>query len=1048
LCSAYGLTLASRVVKVGISDAAATTNPMTNATVVINWVDRFGNGYGYVANAVSTAAVAPTFTTPPTVPASVIGVSQLVRGQDDLVIVQFEKPAATWVGANKQLMFAWKESDANFQPDKAPEAGKVFLSGKHTESLKVQNFDFSVASPTCDVPGPPAEPVVPVDPCGGKPLLANGVAVTLGDTTVQLNAIVDCAAKEVEFTVSGETDGWLAFAFNENAQMAGSDTYQVYLEADGTAKVRNGNAVGRTVTENNIIAASGYRQERLLSVTFKRKFDTGNAGDKVLDFGKKFFINVSRKDVAGALPTAKHDETASSNVAVDLLRDGGLIPGGPCNEVASFDNQIQGLQIGADRYELSVRVDCVRAEATFTIRGKSKGWLAFAFNSVAGMPGQDSYQVTVDGAGKVLVRNGFAPGSKSVSEDALITGGVGERTGDIIRVVFKRPLFTGSPRDVPLIYGRRYFVNVARSDAANAPFTQKHGEKTPGATAIEILRSNQVVQNPCKAGVKLENSVVVPLDTTEVTVAYVIDCDAEKIRFTVTGETTGWLSLGFTEFPNKMSGADTYQMRATATGAIEVRNGRAVGRAVVEDALLGAANAVSGSVVGNVMTATFERAFDTSNPGKDVVFAFGVPLTINVARRNIDNDWTKKHDFRNWSPEPIELFVAGAAAAPTTGPAPVAGDPCVTPTSKFENTAEVALAGSPVKIVAKGNCATKEIEFTVTGTSKGWLAFGFNKADSMDQTDTYQVSVVDGTAKVRNGFANGYTIKEDAVISATGSRTGDTLTVTFKRPFASANGANDVSFAVGAPFFINVVKRDTDADMTKKHTVTASSPAAVDLFKASGGGAGTTQAPVTMAASGDGVKDGPCAKADEFEGKFEVDLDGGDVSVEYEVDCEDATVTFAVKASVEKPEEAWLAIGFVDKAQSMANTDTYQLRVVDGKAEVRNGFAKGKSVVEDEVFAADEGSAADGKLSVKFTRPLKSTRATDVDLSAGKAWFVNVALCTADNDWESKHTARAWTSSAVDMWGAGAVSPDAASRAGVAAAAVAAAATLLLLPQL
>ena len=1018
---------------------------MTNATIVINWVDRFGNGYGYVANAVSTAAVAPTFTTPPTVPASVIGVSQLVRGQDDLVIVQFEKPAATWVGANKQLMFAWKESDANFQPDKAPEAGKVFLSGKHTESLKVQNFDFSVASPTCDVPvppAPPAMPMMPVDPCGGKPLLANGVAVTLGDTTVQLNAIVDCAAKEVEFTVSGETAGWLAFAFNENPQMSGSDTYQVYLEADGTAKVRNGNALAnKTVTENNIIAASGYRVGRLLSVTFKRKFDTGNAGDKVLDFGKKFFINVARKDAAGALPTAKHDETASSSAAVDLLRDGGLIPGGQCNDVTSFENQIDGLQIGADRYELSVRVDCVRAEATFTIRGKSKGWLAFAFNSVAGMPGQDSYQVTIDSEGKVLVRNGFALG-KSVSEDALITGGVGERTGDIIRVVFKRPLFTGSPRDVPLIYGRRYFVNLARSDAANAPFTQKHGEKTPGATAIEILRSNQVVQNPCKAGGKLENSVVVPLDTTEVTVAYVIDCDAEKIRFTVTGETTGWLSLGFTEFPNKMSGADTYQMRATATGAIEVRNGRAVGRAVVEDAVLGAANAVSGSVVGNVMTATFERAFDTSNPGKDVVFAFGVPQTINVARRNLDNDWTKKHDFRNWSPEPIELFVAGTAAAPgTTGPAPVAGDPCATPTSKFENTAEVALAGSPVKIVVKGDCAAKEIEFTVTGTSKGWLAFGFNQADSMDQTDTYQVSVVDGTAKVRNGFANGYTIKEDAIISATGSRTGDTLTVTFKRPFASANGANDVSFAVGAPFFINVVKRDTDADMAKKHTATASSPAAVDLFKAS-------------PASG-GVKDGPCATADEFEDEFEVALDGDDVSVDYEVDCEDATITFKVKASVEKPEEAWLAIGFVDKAQAMANTDTYQLRVVDGKAEVRNGFAKGKNIVEDEVFEADEGSAADGKLSVTFTRPLKSTRATDVDLSAGKSWFVNVALRTTDNKWESKHTARAWTTAAVDMWGGAApvspdtgaapVSPDAASRAGVPATAVAAAATLLLL---
>jgi hypothetical protein len=35
-----------------------------------------------------------------------------------------------------------------------------------------------------------------------------------------INAIVDFMTKEVEFTVSGETDGWLAFAFNENAQVS------------------------------------------------------------------------------------------------------------------------------------------------------------------------------------------------------------------------------------------------------------------------------------------------------------------------------------------------------------------------------------------------------------------------------------------------------------------------------------------------------------------------------------------------------------------------------------------------------------------------------------------------------------------------------------------------------------------------------------------------------------------------------------------------------------------------------------------------------------
>jgi hypothetical protein len=208
---------------------------MTNATIVLAWVDRFGNGYGYVANSISNATQAPVFTDPPNLPKSVIGVSQVIKGQDDLVTMSFEKPVATWVGANKQLMFAWKESDS-IDPAKAPEPLKRFLGTKHTESLKVPNFDFSVPSTTCDVPG--AAPVVDGDPCVANPnaVFANGVSVPLADTNVVINVLFNCATKEAEFTVSGETGGWLAFGFNDAATMPNTDTYQVYLDSSSARR--------------------------------------------------------------------------------------------------------------------------------------------------------------------------------------------------------------------------------------------------------------------------------------------------------------------------------------------------------------------------------------------------------------------------------------------------------------------------------------------------------------------------------------------------------------------------------------------------------------------------------------------------------------------------------------------------------------------------------------------------------------------------------------------------------------------------------------------
>lgn len=1009
---------------IGISDAPAANNPMTNATIVLNWVDRFGNGYGYVANSVSTATVAPTFTDPPTVSKAVIGVSQVIKGQDDLVTVSFEKPVATWVGANKQLMFAWKESDS-FDPAKAPEALKRFEGTKHTESLKVPNFDFSVASTTCDAPGAPVTPV-DVDPCVATPTgtFANGVSVPLSDTNVVINALFDCAAKEVEFTVSGESAGWLAFGFNDAAQMPGTDTYQVFLDAAGKAQVRNGHvAAARNVLEDSVADAQGSRNGRLLQVTFKRKFDTGSVNDKPLGFGKKYFINVARNDAAGALPSAKHTEKASSAAAIELFRDNGPIPGGPCALVDTFEHQEQATLAGKP-VAVSMRVDCVRAEATFEVSGPSLGWLAFGLGTAAQMPGTDTYQVRINDLGKPEVRNGFAVGY-TVSEDNLIAGAVGERVGDQIRVSFKRKLYPGADRrDAVLFAGRPIFLHVSRNNNAGAAFTAKHSEKTPAAAPIDLFTEAFVDKSPCDTLDSFSNSVVVPLDTTEVTVAYTIDCKREKIRFTVTGESKGWLAVGFTVFPNKMSGADTYQIRSSGS-SVQVRNGRAVGRAVVEDNILAG---VTGSRVGDVLSATFERALDTGLAGNDVKFAFGLPYHINVARRTDDDDWTKKHNFRAWSDEAIELFTVGTPAGDTTLPtqttvatAPPGGDPCAVPNGKFSNTVSLSLASQPVTIAVKGDCATKTLEFTLSGTSKGWLAFGIApRAGDMNDADVYQVRIgAGGAAEVRNAFAEDYGLLEDELIAgATGSRDGDKLSVTFKRPFASTRGTRDTTLGFGKAFYFNVAKRDADGDFALKHNLKASSPKQIDLFFVAP--PPTTPGTGTPSGTGDGagaVTDGPCKDKASFSNKYTQPLSGGDVKVSYTVDCAAGTIEIGLSSKFKDAAAAWLGLGFADTEGKMPGSDTYQVRVQDGKAQVRFGKADGKDIEEEQVLDATGGVEDDGDLDVKFKRPLKPADTDkDADLSFGKKWYFNVARRETDNEWSSKHTSKTWSANKIDIW--------------------------------
>jgi hypothetical protein len=443
-----------------------------------------------------------------------------------------------------------------------------------------------------------------------------------------------------------------------------------------------------------------------------------------------------------------------------------------------------------------------------------------------------------------------------------------------------------------------------------------------------------------------------------------------------------------------------------------------------------------------VLSATFERPLDTGRPGNDVKFAFGSPYHINVAHRQEDDDWTKKHTFRAWSDEAIELFTAGAAEpgtlAPTTGDvaAPTAapgGDPCSVADGKFTNAVNLLLASDPVTLDVKGDCATKTLELTVTGKSTGWLAVGFApNAGEMNGADTYQVRINDqGKAEVRNGFTDEYDVLEDELIAgATGSRDGDKITVTFKRPFVSTRGERDATLGFGKKFFIHVAK-STNNDFATKHGPKVGGQKATDIFfiaapPGTGNGA---------------VTDGPCKSKSSFSNKYTQTVTGGDVKVSYTVRCEEGTIEFGLSSNFKDPAAAWLALGFADSEGKMPGSDTYQVRVSkDGKAQVRYGKAEGKTIDEEKVADASGGKEDDGDLDVKFVRPIKPASDKDVDLSFGKQYWFNVARRDSDNEWGNKHTSKAWSPKKIDLWTEGDLIDDVAAAATPAAAMVASAA--------
>jgi hypothetical protein len=133
-----------------------------------------------------------------------------------------------------------------------------------------------------------------------------------------------------------------------------------------------------------------------------------------------------------------------------------------------------------------------------------------------------------------------------------------------------------------------------------------------------------------------------------------------------------------------------------------------------------------------------------------------------------------------------------------------------------------------------------------------------------------------------------------------------------------------------------------------------------------------------------------------------VTLAGSAVTVKSVADCAKEEITFTVSGK----SGGWLAFGLAE-SPDMAGTDTYQVRIVGGKAEVRNGHAEGYQIVEDAIISGATGELTGGELSVTFTRPFAAAGANDFSLSAATAYFINVAKHDTLTDFTKKHTNRA-----------------------------------------
>lgn len=165
----------------------------------------------------------------------------------------------------------------------------------------------------------------------------------------------------------------------------------------------------------------------------------------------------------------------------------------PCGTMTSISNTLAPLQ----DITVAYTIDCAKEEISFTVSGESAGWLAVGLNDGStGMPGTDTYQVTVDGQGKAVVRNGNANGGKFVADDPddiFVGEPTGQRDGLVLSVTFTRKLVATNAGDRTIAFGSPLNIIVAKNVNADADIAAQHSQNGVGSAPIELFATDVVV---------------------------------------------------------------------------------------------------------------------------------------------------------------------------------------------------------------------------------------------------------------------------------------------------------------------------------------------------------------------------------------------------------------------------------------------------------------------------------------------------------------------------------------------------------------------------
>lgn len=703
---------------------------MVGADIVIGYVDRITDGFGYMAGMTAAGQFAPTIKNPFKPSNARIGVSSATVNNklvDDLEVMEFSIAKSLWGNGDPvSLIVSYRSADPLFNVTRAPVPTERLQSGKHTDRIRIENFDFDVRS-TCDTLPPSLQPYTPIVIGGVEQVDTNKLCPKFRTGSFDMTAdfgskltlswVHRCDELITDFTLVGATDGWMGIGFSDRglgaAKMVGAELYM--FSAD-QRNFLNGAPPGTVNAaplkfRQQIFQAPNPTLSLLLSAkqltaTFSRAWFAIDRNFSSLAGVDGLTVLAARHSTARSL-TVKHETRKVISTPLFLFapnepvvapptttRVGApppttgapVVEPNPCvaDPKSSFSNKIT---VSAQGTPVNVgwTIDCAAAKIKLSVSADTEGWVAVGLNDKAEMPSTDTYQASVDSSAKVLVRNGFAQ-DYDIVQDAIVAGATGSRVGKKVTVEFERLLAAARGNDRAITFEKLLVVNVAVGSSNT--FTAQHAKRgsskpvqffttadpfnppkggpapTTAAAPDDDDDSTKAPGNgdPCDDAKTLNNKADIKFPNGD---SVDIDYVIDCVAKTIEFTVSG-ASKGWLAIgfnsESGKMGGTDVYQLGEVDGKFKVRNGHTEGRSLVEDGFIDGA---SGTVSGGVVKGTFKRKLDTGSDD-DRAFKAGQPWVLLAARSN-SASFTVQHSDRVTSKDAIDFFKGGSSAAALGG---------------------------------------------------------------------------------------------------------------------------------------------------------------------------------------------------------------------------------------------------------------------------------------------------------------------------------------------------------------------------------------------